>query len=327
MRFKRPECNLDFPVRHPRGITLVELLVVISIVGIVIALILPALQAAREAARRAQCVNHLRQIGVALASYESAYTCLPMRQNGTGSFHVNILPFMEQGSLYSSINMNLNSGFSYLNENQTAAITVIQAFVCPSDLNPGLVPTVFGRMAATNYAGSRGVERRDFKDNGMFLEWSVVPIGYRDVPDGTSSTVMISEWVVGPGLPELKENRGSIFETPRPLTGKQNLNDFELACRSLNLAAAKVAENGKGIVWLMGGYIHNLYNHNLAVNQNSCMSLGMVQEGAYTAGSRHPGGTHALFVDGHASFMAENLAPEVWRALGTRNGGEIVQAD
>lgn len=325
MRFKRFGREVGARIRNPPGLTLVEALVVIAIVGLLVGLLVSAVQTAREAARRAQCSNNMRQLGLAITSYEATYACLPPIPGGTGSIHVKILPYLDQANLYSSININIRSRSFHADENLTASTTSLQVFICPSDVSPGSRPTIFGPLATTNYACSRGVERRDFVDNGVFAAWSSTPIRLSDVRDGTSTTVMMSEWVVGPGLPELKDAKGSIHETYRLLTGRKSLEEFEAECRALDPGTASIAENEKGIGWIRGGYIYNMYNHNLNINQSSCMSAGMVQEGVYTAGSRHQGGAQTLFVDGHSAFMVEHQAPSLWRALGTRSGGEIIQ--
>jgi prepilin-type N-terminal cleavage/methylation domain-containing protein/prepilin-type processing-associated H-X9-DG protein len=317
---------------HSRGFTLVELLVTVSIIGILIALLLPAVQSAREAARRTQCSNNLRQLGLALASYESVNTCFPPTFGSTLSIHARILPFMEQSALFATLNTEFYTTTPNELSNGTAAATVVQSFVCPSDLAPfGLRLALHGMRATTNYAGNCGVEFRETSGNGFFEAQSDKLIGYKDIRDGSSSTVMMSEWVVGPGIEygvvEFKvEAKGTILAMPWHLFGKEYVAEFERQCKALSPATSKVGNNLKGVEWIRGVYPRDRYNHNLTINQNSCILSGLIQEGVYTAGSRHPGGAYSLFADGHTSFMSDRITPNVWRALGTRAGGEVTQS-
>jgi prepilin-type processing-associated H-X9-DG protein len=144
--------------------------------------------------------------------------------------------------------------------------------------------------------------------------------------DGSSTTALMAEWVAGPGLIDLRDPAATVFETPDLLGGRGNLARFESECRSLNTSSAIVADNGKGVPWILAGYVRSLYNHNLRVNRPSCWSGGLVKEGAYTAGSRHPGGANVLFVDGHTVFVKNSIDESVWRSIGTRNGGEVSEA-
>jgi len=202
-----------------RGFTLIELLVVIAIIGVLVALLLPAVQAAREAARRSQCVNNLKQMSLALANYESATQSYPgaypvrrltdLTVGGTWgcwSPQSLLLPYLEQKPLYDSINFNLlNQGdtgsYAGYVANTTAANTRINNFLCPSaPLFPGVL---YSNLPApgNNYFASVGSSadwRGDAnnKPNGVFW-YNGNSLSSRDVTDGTSSTVAFSEWRTG----------------------------------------------------------------------------------------------------------------------------------
>src|SRR4051794_33036639 len=130
-------------VDRRRGFTLIELLVVIAIIAVLIGLLLPAVQAGREAVRRAQCVNNLKQLGLAVANYEGANGALPPSGTGLGdgdgndfSMQARLLPFMEQGVIYNSLNQNFwAASNSYFAAQTTAVRTRINSFLCPSDAN------------------------------------------------------------------------------------------------------------------------------------------------------------------------------------------------
>ncbi len=136
--------------------------------------------------------------------------------------------------------------------------------------------------------------------------------------------MLISEWVRGPQYIGARDAKGSIFQTTDSLFGSRFFDQFTIDCHGLNPQVAAIDGNDKGANWVAGGYGDTLYNHNLPPNDHSCLSGGMVQEGAFTAGSRHASGANLLFADCHVFFLSDSVSLSVWRALGTRNGGEVV---
>jgi prepilin-type N-terminal cleavage/methylation domain-containing protein/prepilin-type processing-associated H-X9-DG protein len=211
-----------------RGFTLIELLVVIAIIAVLIALLLPAVQSAREAARRIQCVNNLKQIGLALHNYLSAVGAFPPGVDTTGfllpgypqypfttwtswSAHAMLLPYLEQAPLYNAANFNMACCFAgpYPDAvNSTVYLTRIGSFLCPSDAQAGV-------SNINSYVGSIGSSTRqkagsDYSGitNGIFQVWNQVTVGaitynrgssvaIAAVTDGTSNTVAFSEALVG----------------------------------------------------------------------------------------------------------------------------------
>jgi prepilin-type N-terminal cleavage/methylation domain-containing protein/prepilin-type processing-associated H-X9-DG protein len=226
-------------MRPRRGFTLIELLVVIAIIGVLIALLLPAVQAAREAARRAQCVSNLRQIGVALQNYHSALGCFPSgwlfnssvppattsqpQFGGTFSAHVFMLPFLEQTSLYNAANFMVNIWNSPTQGtlmNWTVSTTRLQVFLCPSDIPPNWAMSKVGSLngqtawaPGCNYWGCLGSGLGyDFLCGGTYpnnacaggapngvFGYSSPAIGVQSVLDGTSNTIAFGECRIGDG--------------------------------------------------------------------------------------------------------------------------------
>lgn len=309
---------------HRHGFTLIEVLVVVSIIALLSVLLLAAVQRAREAARRSRCVNDLRQVGLALNAFVSRNERFPSPNAGPMlSFYVPLLPYLDQAALHDSINVEVDAP-GVVPENNTAARVSIGALLCPSDPPPSV------GAGWTSYAGNRGVcERRTRPDryeyDGVFGDGARL----RDVTDGLSNTAAVSEWLLGrsPGrkgehvrMP--RDERRMVFETPGGHAGLDWSRSFTAQCDSLDLANARIAGVVKGLPWIEGEYGRTLYNHLTPINGRSC-SNG-TQFGAYTAGSMHPGGANVLFADGHVNFLRDSMAPAVWRALGTRSGGEVV---
>jgi len=192
--------------------TLVELLVVIAIIGILIALLLPAVQAAREAARRMQCTNHLKQLALGVHNYASAHKSFPpgcvddnelIESWGWGAF---LLPYIEQGPLHKELRMNERRLFDLLKHttDRKLAQTVIHTFRCPTDTTDDLLPKNerhfhgngnVGKieLATANYIACQGLYDipGDFKNDGVFFNDS--KIRFRDIKDGTSNTFMLGE--------------------------------------------------------------------------------------------------------------------------------------
>ena len=218
--------NFSQSPRPARGFTLIELLVVIAIIAVLIGLLLPAVQAAREAARRAQCVNNLKQLGIALHNYHSTYDTFPMvyparniadkkLRNSWGCWSAQsmLLGYLEQQPVYNAINFAIvNRDIAAGSFVQFTAIgTRITSFLCPSSPLP-LGSQESGRAnTGNNYFASTGpsvdfTEYADGKPQGIFrmvgaaeFGWMPAggPVGIRDVTDGTSNTIAFGEWRIG----------------------------------------------------------------------------------------------------------------------------------
>jgi prepilin-type N-terminal cleavage/methylation domain-containing protein/prepilin-type processing-associated H-X9-DG protein len=213
------------PVRGRGGFTLIELLVVIAIIAVLIALLLPAVQSAREAARRAQCVNNLKQLGLAVHNYISQTNVFPNQtiQNTTywawePSWAAAILPMLEQQPIYNAINFSVPmldlgpfTGVSFP-QNTTAGLTFLPTFICPSESIIHQAGYQLVEYAQTNYAGNYGGPAMLTSCNGLIVPAkgdlyirtpNTGSITIAAVTDGTSNTAMFSEHLLGYGSGEL----------------------------------------------------------------------------------------------------------------------------
>ena len=289
-------------MRVPRAFTLVELLVVIAIIGLLIALLLPAVQQAREAARRASCKSNMRQIGLALHNYHSARRTFPPGVLGTSGSRRNnhllhtwqtmILDYVEQSALYDSYDFNVRFDHA---DNADAVITRLPIYLCPS-LDDELVG---GRYGPAHYAGNAGP--LSGSDDGILYPLSSV--SFRDVKDGTSNTIASGELA---------------FEVGGWARG------------AINSGSGGGGGGGSG-----GGSGHGFARGVLRWWKcaSGCATPGMNPpetscsgscERRFQFSSRHHGGCHFAFSDGHARFISETIEVDVFRALLTRNGNEVV---
>jgi prepilin-type N-terminal cleavage/methylation domain-containing protein/prepilin-type processing-associated H-X9-DG protein len=329
-----------------RGFTLVELLVVIAIIGILIALLIPAVQAAREAGRRSQCLNNLKQIGLAIQNHHDAKGALPPGRNrtmvdGNGlcfSAYAYLLPYLEAGSLYDTIDFSANPDAPP----QPAIGQTIPYFLCPTDMGHVAVQLQAG-SAMHNYPLNTGTTLPVSPRNaggvpvtGIFYENS--KINWRDVLDGTSNTVCIGETVRSvPGRGESPPGKwdGTPTDGFVLTTGNDNsTNGPELTSYPSQCAAGNQLQQTRGSKWLYGAPGHSMYNHMRAPNDPGVDCRGGLPHSNRTnaqwdrlshnvaAHSRHPGGVNALFCDGHIQFVRSSISLTVWRAVGSRQGGE-----
>lgn len=334
-----------------RGFTLIELLVVIAIIAVLIALLLPAVQQARESARRAQCKNNLKQIGLGLHNYHSTSNVLPpgrlvTQTDGNGhcfAAYAHLLPFFDQGPLYNQINFGANPDVGF--GNAVPLATNLSMLLCPSDPVVILQPATPSAPASAvhSYPLNTGttfpVSPRNASGTpvtGIFYENSSVRFG--DVTDGMSNTVCVSETVRstlgGPTTWDgASPTNGFVLTQGNDnlLTGPE-LTDYAGQCHGSGLAIQQT----RGSKWLYGAPGHSMYNHIRVPNDrdvdcrggiphsNKTDALWKTLSHNVTSHSRHTGGVHSLLCDGSVRFFSENIDVVVWRGLGSRNGGEII---
>jgi prepilin-type N-terminal cleavage/methylation domain-containing protein/prepilin-type processing-associated H-X9-DG protein len=342
--------------RAVRGFTLIELLVVIAIIAVLIALLLPAVQSAREAARRSQCSNNLKQIGLGLHNYVSAHNAFPpgrinshiAGQGNTWGAYAQMLPQLELTTVFNAFNFNLSPDLDLANT--TGAAIFIASFLCPSDPSPPqYAQTNFGMhnyflsvgnvypVAANPLDGSG--QPLAIRANGVFYENSAVRMAA--LTDGLSNTAAISE--------SLRSVAGVTFAAD-PLNGFVITGDNKTSGPPIttdaeyqSLCVAAVPPPGfqvtRGSKWHYGTPGHSMYNHRRVPNDVRVDCRGGLPHSDksdplwsqltlnITSRSKHPGGVQSLFADGHVQFIKNSINLPVWQALGSTNGGEVVSSD
>lgn len=308
-----------------RGFTLIELLVVIAIIAMLIALLLPAVQQAREAARRTQCKNNLKQLGLALHNYADAHKMFPPGhldsyaiKAGTTtltarhqiSWLTYLLPYVDQQNVYGLIDFNQLGGLT-ANSNPAfipAGKTDIAVFICPSDP----VGRFIADWAPANYFASQGnlCDCRDANCSGLFGHNSFTRLAW--ITDGLSQTIACGESLKGDMNPAtIKDNY--IFDA------SANAQDVS--------TCAPFAPNAsdRGTAWIGGQAQLNIMATIRTPNDRNfdCIApnYGCTN---FAARSFHVGGAHLTFADGSVHFISENIDLRTYQALGSRAGGDVV---
>ena len=327
-----------------RGFTLIELLVVIAIMAILIALLLPAVQQAREAARRMQCKNNLRQIGLAIHNYLDLYTYLPpgatvnlsvsvTGNNGSWGVHGRILPQLQQGNLYKNVDLSIAWDFQ-------AAINglKIPTYACPSDprsneaRNPGggkviLYPTNYGFNYGTWFVFDPRTGRGG---NGAFSpNASLSTAAFRD---GTSNTLLAAEvkaWQpytrnAGPPNTTIPSNVTQAAAVVASGARFKNTGHTEWPDGRVHHTGFTVTLTPNTFVpfTTSGGETVDADYNSWQEGRNG--GAGNVSYAIITSRSYHEGIVNVALMDGSVRSIGESIDLGIWRALGTRNGGEFV---
>jgi prepilin-type N-terminal cleavage/methylation domain-containing protein/prepilin-type processing-associated H-X9-DG protein len=343
--------------RH--GFTLVELLVVIAIIGILIALLLPAVQSARESARRTQCTNNLKQLGLALNTFHDAYKYYPSgcAQNGPiygPSAIVHLLPYVEQDALRDNYNLDGASGASFSDPANDAIGLARLAFLnCPTDPEDGY----YTQMGWTNYHTNWGTWVRPVGWDGVFgpifsaggkpgigrllfsatptpgVQQGAVTIGagtrVNDIIDGTSNTAAFAEVCLPP---DTRTNAAAHPKTDCFEGGSVTTTTLAASRAAFQAKDWKTAGypagwgtppwRWRGYPWREGSVWRNGYNHLLPPNSPCWRPNNDWWQLVSPASSWHPGGVNATLCDGSVRFVRESISPNVWEAVGSRKGGE-----
>jgi len=327
--------------RRFTGFTLVELLVVIAIIGVLVALLLPAVQSAREAARRTQCQNQIKQLGLALHNFESLTKRLPHGSETASpiwgpSAHTYLLPVIEQGNVFNQMNQGFAHGASAETTtgasvvNHEAGSTVRpKIFKCPSEMNT-FNGFVYG---FTNYHTNWGswvrIENRwDGLFGTNFAPYSGGParidaVRLAEVVDGTSNTLAFGEVANGVGSdPKTRDPRRDCYLATRPGTPDPVAVRNQLLSMDWRTAGTLSGWNWRGYPWREGSIWRNGFNTLLSPNKPCYRPGAEWWELVTPASSYHAGGVNVCLVDGSVRFIPDNIDATVWMGAGTIGGGE-----
>jgi prepilin-type N-terminal cleavage/methylation domain-containing protein len=327
-----------------RAFTLIELLVVIAIISVLIALLLPAVQAAREAARRIQCVNNLKQIGLALHNYVDVnnalpvtmYTSLPSGYKSEFSVVARISPYLELGPMYSAINFSRTWDDP---PNTTASSMTIATNLCPSDpdITAGVTSKGWpeGRMSYGNVEGD------------WFVFWTMGPVNRsafgpnisKTLPqftDGLSNTMVFSESRIQHYVIHQCKSTGGMtpYVFPDTSASPALIQTIAPTCSSITMGHVNWANGGVINCGVTTALTPNAKVYPVPSDPTNAYDLSTVDENqggptytSLTADSYHAGGVNCLIGDGSVKFIKDSVNGLTWRALGTINGGEVISAD
>lgn len=294
------------PFRRLQGFTLVELLVVIAIIGILVALLLPAVQAAREAARRSQCSNNLKQMGIGAHNHQSTYKKLPPLvrykpaaiNNGyeeKNNVWISLLPFIEQANVY-KLSPGPDPRVPSIDDAATAANSlgskVIQTYLCPTDPTTEPPPTWTNGWVVSSYAANYDAWS-SLQDGGTYSQWTTAPAGYQAIlgtthADGTSNTIGIAEAYAR-------------CNTTGTLWAHESVTQ--------EWAAVFNASSARGVA------------------SKFQMQPTLAQCNAYLPQTSHPGGIQIMLMDASVRGLSPSIDPNVWAAALTPQGGETLSLD
>jgi prepilin-type N-terminal cleavage/methylation domain-containing protein/prepilin-type processing-associated H-X9-DG protein len=322
------------------GLTLIELLVVLAVIGLLMALLLPAVQAAREASRKTQCKNNLKQIGVAIAGFESAHKHLPplwrtlqfgsIQQRQRDAHFYSLLPWLEQRALYDANPQALGMDVTNLTplplRPDHPAATRIPVLLCPSDVD--------GMGTNFRFCTGAGPELDAFRGRPFEGAFALQNEGVRmsDIVDGASNTAAASEKIRGSGG-AFRRDSDVWFSGVYELTGREPTTDEMVSvCGSL-VGSPTEAFSFSGWAWSGIGFLFVHYNHVVTPNSTvpdcsrSTLRGDLSRAGSYRANSRHSGMVNVLLLDGAVRSVGDHVNLGLWRGLATRNGGESVSID
>ncbi len=317
--------------RRKSGFTLIELLVVIAIIAILIALLLPAVQQAREAARRSQCKNNLKQLGLALHNYHSTHNTFPMgierkinsaACGGSSPWYssrtlwgTHLLPYLEQNALYNQINFEAGSGCDSTtgmsdSGNKAVAKTDVVAFRCPSDPGnrgktgqPNYAPTNYLACFSNDGRSSMNANGTEFQNNGESVLFGNSKTMIRDITDGTTNTMVLSECKVGSDIQYASDHNGTDDCTQGGTTTR----------------------NIVGMSWFYHSYIATVgFSTSIGPNSSQVDCAGYSESGRNAARSNHIGGVHILLADGGVRFANDSINLLTWQYLGKKADNQVL---
>jgi prepilin-type N-terminal cleavage/methylation domain-containing protein len=321
--FSGTTSNIQNP-KSPRGFTLVELLVVITIIGILISLLLPAVQAAREAARRAQCLNNLDQIGVAMHMHLEQKGVFPpgfvWRCNGaqvapagklngeSATWITFLMPYLEQSGLYGEIDWSHSFAYGAGDPNVKITRVSLPTLNCPS--NPPAPELWYDAWARGTYGANDGLGPMTEWNSGVGTRMAGVfywnsSMSPSDIKDGLSNTAFVAELCAVPGSPVV-DNRGVMHFGEGPLY-HHNYTPNSAMPDEIRMGSCE------NVSW--------------APCDDSLFGASNGRKVTMTARSCHPGGVNTCLGDGHSQFVADSIALKVWQALSTPQGDEVVSSD